>query len=114
MTKDGPVRTNGLFERTSAYAIVSHVIIGLAMTFLLGVANFAMHSAVLESGHPLLEQMPEFVHQLGARLSLIAEFAVLLVAMLLVANGWEALAFAYGGYSAVNAISSWLILSGRI
>ena len=76
---------------------MSHVIIALALTFLLGIANFALNRAVLQSGHPLLEQMPGFVHQWGGRISLVLEFGVLLVAMLLVANGWEALAIAYGG-----------------
>jgi hypothetical protein len=90
------------------------VIIGLALTFLLGIGNFALHSAVLKSGHPLIEQMPQSIHLLGGRLSLVAEFLVLFAAMLLVANGWETLAWAYGGYSALNAISAWLILTRRI
>lgn len=87
---------------------------GLIVIFLLGVANFALHSAVLASGHKLLEQMPGFVQALGGRMTLVAEFAVLLAAMLLVANGWEALVWAYAGYTALNGLSAWLILSGRI
>ena len=30
----------------------------LAFIFVLGIGNFALHKAVLESGHPLLGQMP--------------------------------------------------------
>ena len=41
-------------------------------------------------------------------------FAVLLAAMLLAAHGWGGMAWAYAAYSALNAISAWLILSGRI
>ena len=93
---------------------MSYVIIGLSIIFVLGVGNFALHSAVLKSGHPLLEQMPGFVQSLGGRLSLVAEFLVLLVAMLLAANGWSSLIWAYAGYSALNAGSAWLILSGRL
>ena len=87
---------------------------GLIVIFILGVANFTMHSAVLNSGHKLLGQMPGFVQVLGGRLTLVAEFLVLLAAMLLVANGWGSLVWAYAGYSALNAVSAWLILSGRI
>ena len=73
-----------------------------------------MHSAVLRSGHAMLEQMPGLIRTLGGRLTLVAEFAVLLVAMLLAANGWTALVWIYLGYSGLNAISAWLILTGRI
>lgn len=90
------------------------MILGLIVIFLLGVANFALHGAVLKSGHPLLEQMPGFVQALGGRLTLLAEFLVLLAAMLLTANGWAGLVWAYAGYSVLNAMSAWLILSGRI
>ena len=86
----------------------------IVVIFLLGVANFAMHSAVLRSGHAMLEQMPGLIRTLGGRLTLVAEFAVLLVAMLLAANGWTALVWIYLGYSGLNAISAWLILTGRI
>lgn len=82
--------------------------------FFLGVGNFALHQAVLDSGHPLVGQMPGFVQLLGGRLTLVAEFLVLVAAMLLAANGWEGLVWAYGFYSALNALSAWLILSGRI
>ncbi|WP_298335703.1 hypothetical protein [uncultured Erythrobacter sp.] len=44
----------------------------------------------------------------------MAEFLVLVVAMLLVANGWGALAWVYAGYSTLNGISAWLILSRKI
>ena len=86
----------------------------IALIFLLGIANFALHKAVLESNHPLLGQMPWFVHMLGGRATLVTEFFVLLAALLLAANGWPGLVWAYLAYSALNAIAAWLILSGRI
>ena len=86
----------------------------IALIFLLGIANFALHKAVLESDHPLLGQMPWFVHMLGGRATLVTEFLVLLAALLLAANGWPGLVWAYLAYSALNAIAAWLILSGRI
>jgi len=90
------------------------VILPLSILFLLGIANFAMHRAVLESGHSMVGQLPDFVNSLGGRLTYVAEFLVLLAAMLLAANGWPGLVWAYGLYSVLNAVSAWLILSGRI
>lgn len=82
--------------------------------FLLGIANFAMHKAVLESRHPLLGRMPWFFHMLGGRFSLIVEFLMLLAAMLMVASGSIAWGWIYAAYSVLNGISAWLILTRRI
>lgn len=86
----------------------------IAVIFLLGIANFALHKAVLESGHPLLGRMPWYVHLLGGRLTLATEFLVLLAAMLLTATGWAGVAWLYLGYTALNALSAWLIFSGKV
>jgi hypothetical protein len=86
----------------------------LLLTFLLGVANFALHKAVLECGHPLLGRVPGFLHMLGGRAGLIAEFLVLLGAMLLVGAGNPGWALAYLGYTGFNAIAAWLIISRRV
>jgi hypothetical protein len=69
---------------------------------------------VLTSEHPLLGQVPWFFHLLGGRFSLLVEFIMLLGAMLMVAGGSTGWAWFYAGYSAVNAGSAWLILSGRV
>lgn len=86
----------------------------ILVLFLLGIGNFAMHKAVLESGHPLLGQVPWFFHLLGGKFSLIVEFIMLLGAMLMVSQGSAAWAWGYAAYSGVNGLSMWLILSGRI
>ncbi|HEX7751149.1 MAG TPA: hypothetical protein VF440_01995 [Novosphingobium sp.] len=86
----------------------------MLMIFLLGVGNFAMHKAVLESGHPLLGRMPWFYHMLGGRFSLAVEFLMLLGALLMVASGTPAWAWGYAAYSVLNAVSAWLILTGRV
>lgn len=86
----------------------------ILVIFLLGVGNFALHKAVLESGHPMLRQMPWPIDRLGARLTLAVEFVVLLTALLLAANGWSGLVWAYLIFSLLNAATAWLILSGRI
>lgn len=87
---------------------------GILLTFLLGVGNFAMHKAVLESRHPLLGQVPWFVHLLGGKVSLITEFALLLGALLLVAEGYPAWGWAYLAYSLLNGFAAWLILTRRV
>jgi len=84
----------------------------LIATFLLGIVNFAMHQAVLRSRHPLVEQLP--LMRLGARVSLGAEFVVLLGAMLLAGNGYPGWAWVYAGYSVLNGLGAWLIISRRI
>jgi len=84
----------------------------LLATFLLGILNFAVHQAVLQSRHWMLERVPLF--RLGSRVSLGVEFVALLGAMLLVGNGYPGWAWVYAGYTALNGFSAWLILSRRI
>jgi len=86
----------------------------ILLLFMLGIGNFAMHKAVLESGHPLLDQMPWFFHMLGGRIGLGVEFVLLAGAMLMVADGSQAWAWGYGIYTAVNCCSAWLILADRL
>ena len=85
----------------------------LIALFLLGTLNFALHKAVLESGHPLLGRLPQFAKR-GRRFSLVAEFAVLLGAMLAVDTGSAGWAWAYAIYTMLNAIAAWLILTHRV
>ena len=86
----------------------------LLLTFLLGIMNFTLHKAVLSSRHRLLEELPVFLRRLDGRASLVAEFILLFGAMLLVAYGRTGWGFAYLGYSILNAISAWFILTRRI
>ena len=86
----------------------------ILFAFLCGIANFALHKAVLESGHPLLGQVPWFFHLLGGRFSMGVEFLMLLGAMLMVASGSVGWAVGYGVYTAANTLSAWMILSGRM
>ncbi len=83
----------------------------IVATFLLGIGNFALHKAVLESRHPLFEQLG-----LAAltKITLVLEFAALLGALLLVAYGQYFWGWTYLGYSLLNAGSGWLILTRRI
>lgn len=84
------------------------------MIFLLGIGNFAVNRAVFDSGHPLFASLPASSQLLGRRAALVTEFAVLFFALLLSVEGWPGYAFAYGGYTALNAFAAWLILSSRV
>jgi hypothetical protein len=86
----------------------------LLLTFLLGIGNFAVHKAVLESGHPMLGQMPRLLRASRGRGSLAVEFLVLLGAMLLVGAGSRGWTWAYAGYTGLNGFAAWLILSRRV
>ncbi len=86
----------------------------LIFLFLLGVGNFAMHQAVLESRHALLGHLPWLTEPLGGKLSLVVEFGMLLGSMLLADGGSVGWVWGYFIYSGLNAWSAWLILSGRI
>jgi hypothetical protein len=86
----------------------------IVFTFLLGIANFALHKAVLESRHPMLLHTPQLLQKLTGRFSLVLEFVMLAGSLLMVAHGATGWGWFYAGYSAANAISAWLILSRRI
>ena len=88
--------------------------VALVVVFLLGIGNFALHKAVLESGHPLLGQVPWFVHLLGGRGTLVVEFLMLLAALLLVAQGSTGWGWGYLIYTALNGVAAWLILHRRL
>jgi hypothetical protein len=105
LTKGSWQSANGERQRRSMLLIV---------IFLLGIGNFAMHKAVLESGHPMIERIGWMRPDSTVPVSLVLEFAILLATLLFVANGWPGLAPVYAIYSALNAISAWAILTGRI
>lgn len=86
----------------------------LIVIFVLGIGNFALHKAVLESGHRLLGQFGIALGNSAGRFTLGVEFVILLAAMLGAANGWPGLAWVYLLYTLANGLSAWLILSGRV
>ena len=84
------------------------------MVFLLGIANFALHRAVLESGHPLLGGLSRTPRSSLGKATLLVEFIVLFAALLLTAHGWTMIPWAYLIYSLANGLAAWLILSGKV
>lgn len=86
----------------------------LVVIFLLGIANFAMHAAILHSGHPMLGKSRWYVHGLGGRVTVATEFLLLVAALLLAAGGHWWPAGLYLAYSLLNALAAWLILTRRV
>lgn len=84
----------------------------VVFVFCFGIVNFAAHKAVLESGHPMLSQVPSLLRPLGGRLSLVVEFAMLLGALVMAASGSAGWAWVYAIYTMLNLAAAWLI-AGR-
>ena len=80
----------------------------------MGVANFAMHKAVAESGHPFVEDTKRyFGKHFGRYSSYGIELLMLIGAMLFAQDGSLIIAFIYWAYTGMNALATWLLLSGR-
>lgn len=86
----------------------------ILITFLLGICNFALHHAVMDSGHPLLGKMPWFYHALSGRFTMIVEFMLLFGALMFAAENVVVGPIAYVIYSVLNSFSAYLILTNRV
>lgn len=86
----------------------------ILITFLLGIGNFALHRAVMDSGHPLLGRMPWFIHALNGRITMAVEFLLLFAALMFAAQDNVSGPIAYVVYSVLNSFSAWLILTDRV
>jgi hypothetical protein len=83
--------------------------------FFLGIGNFAMHKAVVESGHPFVEDTKYyFGRHFGRHGSYILEFAILAGAMLIAYDSGLWIMVTYFIYTALNAVAAWMLLSGRV
>ncbi len=86
----------------------------LIVCFVMGVANFAMHKAVSESGHPFVEESKRyFSPHFSPYGSYAIELALLMGALYFAHDGSVAVALTYGVYTVINAVATWLLLSGR-
>lgn len=83
-------------------------------TFLLGIGNFALHRAVVESGHRMIGEMEPAQLQAIRWLSLSFEFLLLCGVLFAVRSGHTIWLWAYMGYSVINGAAAWLIVSRRI
>lgn len=85
----------------------------IIITFLLGIGNFAWHSAVLGSGHRMIGDMPDEHRQMIRWSSMSLEFVLLCAALYGVNAGHTLWMWVYMGYSAINGGAAWLILKNR-
>ena len=86
----------------------------LILCFFMGIANFAMHKAVAESGHPFVEDTKRyFGRHFGQYGSYAIELFMLTGAMFFAYEGPVIIAFIYWAYTGMNALATWLLLSGR-
>lgn len=86
----------------------------LTVCFLLGVANFCMHKAVAESGHPFVEETKRyFGRHFGPYGSYAIELALLIGAMWLANADSLAVSLLYAAYTAVNGVATWVLLSNK-
>lgn len=86
----------------------------LILCFLMGIGNFAMHAAVVDSGHPFVEDTKlYFGRYFGKYASYAIELVILISAMLFAQWGSTVVVFVYGGYTVLNGIAAWLLFSRR-
>lgn len=86
----------------------------LIFCFLMGIANFAMHKAVAESGHPFVEDTKRyFGRHFSPYGSYAIELALLIGAMLFAEQGSMWVVLFYWAYTGMNGIATWLLLSGK-
>lgn len=86
----------------------------LTICFLLGIANFYVHKAVAESGHPFVEETKLYVGRyVGPYGSYAIDLALLIGAMWLAHAGSLWALLLYAAYTAINGVATWLLLSNK-
>ena len=85
----------------------------LVIAFLLGIGNFACHSAVLGSGSRMLAELPPATMRVARYSSLALEFGLLCGALYAVDQGAVHWVWLYAGYSLLNAGAAWSIITGK-
>jgi hypothetical protein len=87
----------------------------LIICFFLGIANFAMHKAVVESGHPFVEDTKlYFGRHFGHNGSYAIEFVILAAAMIFAASGSWLIVLCYIAYTLLNILAAYLLLNGKV
>lgn len=86
----------------------------LALAFLMGIANFAAHRAVAQSGHPLLSVYARESWPVVRFAMLLIEYAVLTGVMLVTWAGQGGWLWFYLFYTAANIGFAWVIVTRRI
>ena len=77
----------------------------IIILFLLGIGNFAILRAFLDSDHPALQHVPSSLRENGGRAALALEFVLLVTAMVMTDNGYLAAGIVYGIYAMMNGVT---------
>ena len=99
-------------RRTAGLAHNDYMLI--AFIFLMGIANFALHRAVLAARGTVPDQMQDIWPRRAGRFTFPVEFAVLLAALFFAFEAESWVLLAYGIYTAANAVAAWFILTRRM
>lgn len=86
----------------------------LVITFLLGMGNFACHTAVLGSGPNAITRLSEGTLKVARGASLALEFSLLCGALYAARIGHPHWVVLYAGYTLINVGAAWSIVTGRI
>lgn len=86
----------------------------MVITFLLGMGNFACHTAVLGSGHNAITAMPAGTLRVARVASFALEFGLLCGALYAAQLGQFHWAWFYAGYTLINVGAAWSIVTGRL
>jgi Mn2+/Fe2+ NRAMP family transporter len=87
----------------------------LILCFILGIANFSLHKAAIESGHPFVEDTKKyFGTHFGPYGSYAIEFVILIAAMLSAGWGSNILPICYLVYTICNGIAVWVLLNNKL
>ncbi|MEH6662919.1 MAG: hypothetical protein V7679_14835 [Parasphingorhabdus sp.] len=90
----------------SAYIEVMYIFV----IFLCGIANFAMHKAMLESNHPIMaEARGSFRKILGPHGSYFLEFFMLVAAMIFANMDMLTAVIFYFVYTLANCAAAWVL-----
>jgi len=86
----------------------------LIIIFICGVANFAMHKAMMESDHPLItEARASFYRLLGPYGGYILEFVFLAAALIFANMGMLSSVIFYFVYTLANGAGALVLLSNK-
>lgn len=86
----------------------------LVITFLLGMGNFACHTAVLGSGHNAIAALSDSTLRVARVASFALEFGLLCGALYAAEMGQFHWTWLYAGYTLVNLGAAWSIVTGRL
>jgi len=86
----------------------------IVFVFLMGIANFTLHRAVLGARSTVPDQVQDIWPRRAGRFTLPVEFAVLVAALYFAFETESWVLLAYGIYTVANGVAAWFILTRRM